>query len=116
MKTKLYMGRRNKPLINDVSIESVAAEGNSLAHIEGKVVFVRQAVPGDLVDVQVTKARKAYDEGYIARMIKPSPLRLAPFCEHFGVCGGCTWQILPIRNRLSSSRNRLKTNWSASVT
>jgi len=102
------MGRRNKPLISNVLIESVAAEGNSLAHVEGKVVFVRQAVPGDLVDVQVAKARKAYDEGYIARMITPSPLRLAPFCEHFGVCGGCTWQILPYSEQIAFKQKQVE--------
>ncbi|MCI2082377.1 MAG: 23S rRNA (uracil(1939)-C(5))-methyltransferase RlmD [Bacteroidales bacterium] len=102
------MGRRNKPLINNVLIESVAAEGNGLAHVDGKVLFVRTAVPGDLVDVQVSKVRKAYDEGYITRIVKPSPTRLKPFCEHFGSCGGCTWQVLPYSDQIAFKQRQVE--------
>ena len=79
-----------------------------MARVEGKVVFVRQAVPGDVVDVQVTKARKAYDEGYIAKLITPSPIRLEPFCEHFGTCGGCTWQILPYSEQIAFKQKQVE--------
>ena len=89
------MGRRAKPYLEDIVIEATAAEGNGLAHVDGKVIFVKQAVPGDVVDVQINKVRSGYSQGYIVRIKTPSPHRLAPFCAHFGQCGGCTWQALP---------------------
>ena len=89
------MGRQKKPFLENVTIEATAAEGNGLAHVDGKVLFVRQGIPGDVVDVQVNKVRSGYSQGYIVRMVSPSPHRLSPFCAHFGDCGGCTWQTLP---------------------
>ena len=89
------MGRRAKPFLEDIRIEATAAEGNGLAHVDGKVIFVKQAIPGDRVDVQINKVRSGYSQGYIVQMKEPSPHRLEPFCAHFGQCGGCTWQPLP---------------------
>ena len=89
------MGRRNKPYLEDIVIEATAAEGNGLAHVDGKVLFVKQGIPGDVVDVQVNKVRSGYSQGFIVNLKSPSPHRLSPFCEHFGDCGGCTWQTLP---------------------
>ena len=82
-------------LLENVTIEAVAAEGKALSHVDGMVVFVDFAVPGDVVDIQVYKKKKNYMEGFIKRIVKPSPNRLEPFCQHFGVCGGCRWQPLP---------------------
>lgn len=101
------MSRKKKPLIEGVTIEAVAAEGNSLAHIDGKVLFVSQAIPGDVVDVQVKRSRSGYMEGYIVRMVKPSPYRTAPFCEHFGICGGCSWQMLPYEMQLAFKQQQV---------
>ncbi|MCF0164327.1 MAG: 23S rRNA (uracil(1939)-C(5))-methyltransferase RlmD [Bacteroidales bacterium] len=90
------MGRKKiKPLLENVTIEAVAAEGKSLAHIDGKVVFVPLAIPGDVVDIQVNKVRRGYMEGFVTKLVKPSADRLAPFCSHYEDCGGCAWQILP---------------------
>ena len=89
------MGAKKKPFLEDVRIEATAAEGNGLAHVDGKVLFVRQAIPGDIVDVQVNKVRSGYSQGFIVRMKSPSPHRLSPCCAHFEDCGGCTWQTLP---------------------
>ncbi len=89
------MGRKNKPYLENVTVEATAAEGNGLAHVDGKVLFIRQGIPGDVVDVQVNKVRSGYSQGYIVRIVSPSPHRLSPFCDHFGDCGGCTWQTLP---------------------
>ena len=88
-------------------IEAVAAEGNSIAHVDGKVLFVSQAIPGDVVDVQVNKVRSGYMEGYIKRLVTPSPYRTKPFCEHFGVCGGCSWQMLPYEMQLSFKQQQV---------
>ena len=94
-------------MLENVLIEAVAAEGNSLAHIDGKVLFVPQAVPGDVVDVQVTRARKGYMEGYVKRLVSPSKDRLAPVCKHYGDCGGCKWQILPYSMQLSAKQQQV---------
>ena len=89
------MARKAKPCLENITIEATAAEGNGLAHVDGKVVFVKQGIPGDVVDVQINKVRSGYSQGFITRLVSPSPHRLSPFCEHFGQCGGCTWQTLP---------------------
>ena len=101
------MSRKPKPFLEGVRMESVAAEGNSLAHVDGKVLFVSQTMPGDLVDVQVNKVRKGYMEGYVVRMVEPSPDRIPPFCSHFGVCGGCSWQFMPYAQQLAFKRQQV---------
>lgn len=95
-------------LLEKVEIENVAAEGKALAHVDGIVVFVDFAVPGDIVDIQVTKKKKNYMEGFIKRIVKPSNNRLEPFCEHFGVCGGCRWQPLPYSMQLEAKKQQVE--------
>ena len=95
-------------LLENVTIESVAAEGKALAHVDGMVVFVDFAVPGDIVDIQVYKKKKNYMEGFIKQIVKPSEYRLEPFCEHFGVCGGCRWQPLPYEMQLQAKRRQVE--------
>ena len=90
-----------------VTIEAVAAEGKALAHVDGMVVFVEYAVPGDIVDIRVTKKKRNYMEGFVAKMIQPSPQRLEPFCKHFGICGGCRWQHLPYEMQLEAKRQQV---------
>lgn len=93
--------------LENVIIEAVAAEGKALARVDGMVVFVDFAVPGDIVDIQVFRKKKNYMEGFISRMIQPSPHRLDAFCEHFGVCGGCRWQPLPYEMQLEAKRQQV---------
>ena len=95
-------------LLENVTIEAVAAEGKALTHVDGMVVFVDFAVPGDVVDIKVYKKKKNYMEGFILRMVKPSEQRLEPFCEHFGVCGGCRWQPLPYSMQLEAKRQQVE--------
>ena len=95
-------------LLENVTIEAVAAEGKALAHVDGMVVFVDFAVPGDVVDIQVFKKKKNYMEGFIKRIVKPSEHRLEPFCPHFGVCGGCRWQPLPYSMQLEAKRQQVE--------
>ena len=95
-------------LLEGVTIEAVAAEGNALAHVDGMVVFVPLAVPGDVVDIHVFRKKKNYMEGRIARIVKPSPQRLEPQCPHFGVCGGCKWQPLPYALQLEAKRQQVE--------
>lgn len=100
------MARKKKPLplLQAFRITDVAAEGNALGKMDTPsgqlVVFVPYGAPGDVVDVQLTKKRHSYAEGRIVRMLEPSPLRIDPMCEHFGVCGGCRWQHLPYPEQL----------------
>jgi len=102
------MGRKKLDLIlENVKIEAVAAEGKSLAHVDGTVVFVEFAVPGDVVNVKVTKKKKNYMEGFILEIVKPSEDRLQPFCEHFGICGGCRWQPLPYDMQLKAKQQQV---------
>ena len=94
-------------LLENVTIEAVAAEGKSIARVDGTVVFVEFAVPGDVVDIQVYKKKKNYMEGFVKRIVKPSPDRLEPFCRHFGVCGGCRWQPLPYALQLQAKQRQV---------
>lgn len=93
--------------LRGVTIESVAAEGKAVAKVDGAVLFVPFAVPGDVVDVHVFKRKKNYMEGRIINMVKPSERRLQPFCEHFGICGGCRWQSLPYDMQLDAKRQQV---------
>ena len=102
------MGRNKKDIIlENIEIEAVAAEGKAIAKVDGAVLFVQFAVPGDIVDVKVTKKKKNYMEGYILRLVRPSADRIEPFCSHFGVCGGCKWQPLPYRMQLQAKQQQV---------
>lgn len=102
------MSRKKQDIIlENVRIEAVAAEGKALARIDGTVLFVQFAVPGDIVDVKVTKKKKNYMEGFITRMVTPSKDRLEPFCSHFGICGGCKWQPLPYQMQLEAKQQQV---------
>jgi len=94
--------RRNKApvILEELRIENYAAEGKSLAKLNGKVVFIENTVPGDIVDAQVFKNKKDWAEAFPLRFRKFSEERVDPFCEHFGVCGGCQWQMLPYEKQL----------------
>lgn len=94
--------KRSLPILEDVHIESLASEGKALAHIDGQVLFVPFACPGDICDVQVVKKKKSFIEGKILRLHKPSEQRVEPICSHFGYCGGCKWQHIPYVEQLRS--------------
>jgi 23S rRNA (uracil1939-C5)-methyltransferase len=94
------MGRKKLPAYQDIEIEDIAAEGKSLVRIDDVVVFVKGAIPGDIVNLQVIKKRKSYREAIVTKYVKYSDLRVEPFCSHFGTCGGCKWQHLPYTEQL----------------
>ena len=85
--------RKSKPapLLEKVLIEDYAAEGKALARVNGKVIFVEGAVPGDVVDIQLQKNKADWGEGFVKHFHSYSDLRVTPFCSQFGVCGGCQW-------------------------
>lgn len=103
--------RKRNPFYEKVTIEAIASEGKALARINDIVVFVQGAVPGDVVDIQVSKKRKSYQEGFITAYHKYSADRLEPVCAHFGVCGGCKWQILPYAMQLSAKQQQVSDNF-----
>ena len=96
------MGRSKKPLplLEGVTIEAVAAEGKCLFHWNDLVVFVPWCVPGDVCDVQIRRKKHSFAEGEVTRFINYSNVRATPFCQHFGICGGCKWQNLPYDEQL----------------
>lgn len=96
----LVRKKKEAPLLENVLIEDYAAEGKSLARVNGKVIFVEGAVPGDVVDVQLQKNKADWGEGFVKKYHTYSPIRVQPFCAHFGVCGGCQWQMLPYDQQL----------------
>lgn len=95
------MARKNKKqVLTDILISDYAAEGKALARHEGKVIFITGAVPGDTADVLLTKSKKDWAEGRALSIKSYSPHREQPFCKHFGICGGCKWQMLPYHLQL----------------
>ncbi len=94
-------------MLENVLITDVAAEGKAIAKVEGMVVFVPYAVPGDVVDLRVTKKKHNYAEAELIAIHKRSDVRVEPFCKHFGVCGGCKWQCLPYDEQLRQKQRQV---------
>ena len=106
------MARNKKqlPILESVTITDVAAEGKAIAKVDGLAVFVPYAVPGDVADIQLTRKKNSYAEGRISRFISYSDKRTEAFCEHFGICGGCKWQILPYEEQLKYKQKQVIDN------
>ena len=106
------MSRKKKPLpiIESVEITDIAAEGKAIAKIDNLVVFIPYVVPGDIIDIQLTRKKNKYAEGKVIRFIKHSDKRKDAFCEHFGICGGCKWQILPYPEQLNYKQKQVEDN------
>lgn len=103
------MGRnRKKSFYEKVTITDVGAEGKSLAKIGEKVVFTTLAAPGDVVDLQVIKVRKNYEEAKIVKFHHYAEQRVTPFCKHFGICGGCKWQFIPYEQQLTFKHKQVE--------
>jgi len=103
--------RNQKEIIQNVEVAGYAAEGKALARIEGKVIFIENAVPGDVVDIIITRNKKDWAEGRVLSLITPSPQRVIPFCKHFGICGGCKWQMLPYEKQLEYKQQEAEQNF-----
>lgn len=100
--------KKKKPLYEGVTIEDIGAEGKAIARVGDMVVFTKYAIPGDVVDLQVTKKRKKYQEAFVKTYHEYSKDRVDPFCEHFGTCGGCKWQLLPYNKQLEYKQNQVE--------
>ncbi|MFT3703254.1 MAG: 23S rRNA (uracil(1939)-C(5))-methyltransferase RlmD [Agriterribacter sp.] len=106
------MSRRKQKnlLLEHVPVQDYAAEGKALARIDGKVIFIEGAVPGDVVDILLAKNKKEWAEGRAVHFHTYSKERTTPFCQHFGVCGGCKWQMLPYQKQLQYKQNETEQN------
>lgn len=103
------MSRKKKslPVLENITITDYAAEGKALARVNELVVFVPFAVPGDVVDLQVRRKKHSYCEAEIIRFIRYSERRVKPFCQHFGICGGCKWQNIPYDEQLRMKQKQV---------
>ena len=106
------MSRKRKPLpiLTDILITDVAAEGKAIAKVDNLVIFVPYVVPGDVVDLQIKRKKHSYAEAEAIAIKKYSELRAQPFCKHFGVCGGCKWQCLPYEEQLRFKQKQVADN------
>lgn len=102
--------QKRQIVLQDVTVQDYAAEGKSLAKVDGKVIFIENTVPGDVVDIQLIKSKKDWAEAYPIHFKKYSEERVVPFCTHFGVCGGCVWQMLPYDKQLMYKQKQVADN------
>lgn len=102
--------KKQLPLLENILITDVAAEGKAIARVDGMAVFVPFAVPGDVVDIQLTRKKNSFAEGRVVRIEKYAENRTVPFCSHFGVCGGCKWQMLPYDEQLKQKHRQVTDN------
>ena len=102
--------RKELPLLEKVTITDVAAEGKAIARVDDMVVFVPYVVPGDVVDLQVKRKKHHYAEAEAVYFHSYSPVRAVPFCQHYGVCGGCKWQILPYEEQIKYKQKQVTDN------
>jgi len=103
--------KKNKKIIlENLPVTDYAAEGKALARVEGKVIFISGAVPGDVADVLLVKNKKDWAEGRAMVIKEFSKERVEPFCMHFGVCGGCKWQMLPYAKQLQYKQQEAEQN------
>ena len=104
------MKKKNLPVFENIQITGVAAEGKALVRINDIVTFVPNCVPGDIADLQITKKKHSFMEAKVLRVVQPSPVRCEARCKHFGVCGGCKWQILPYAEQLKYKQQQIVDN------
>ena len=105
------MRKKNKKIIlESLLITGYAAEGKALAKQDGKVIFISGAVPGDVADVILIKNKKDWAEGRALQIKEFSKERVTPFCKHFGICGGCKWQMLPYEKQLAYKQQEVEQN------
>lgn len=101
------MGKKKNIILENLLVTGYAAEGKSLAKHEGKVIFMENAVPGDIVTVRLVKNKKDWAEGQVIAITGYSEERILPFCSHFGICGGCQWQMLPYEKQLEYKQDQV---------
>jgi 23S rRNA (uracil1939-C5)-methyltransferase len=101
------VGKKQNIVLENLLVTGYAAGGKCLAKHEGKVIFMENAVPGDIVTVRLIKNKKDWAEAQVIRIVSLSSERTAPFCQHFGICGGCQWQMLPYEKQLEYKHDQV---------
>ena len=101
------MAKKKNPVLKEIRIERMAAEGKCVARHEGQVIFVKDVAPGDLVDLRITRRKKKFFEAIPLHFHELSAVRTEPFCSHFGICGGCKWQHIPYETQLSYKQQQV---------
>ncbi|WP_103067942.1 23S rRNA (uracil(1939)-C(5))-methyltransferase RlmD [Aquimarina sediminis] len=103
--------KKRRQVFENIEVIDAGAKGKSIAKApDGKVIFINNAVPGDVVDIQTTKKRKAFYEGSATTFHKLSGKRVDPTCEHFGTCGGCKWQFMAYDHQLEYKQQEIVNN------
>ena len=102
--------KKELPLLEKITITDVAAEGKAIAKVNDLVVFVPYVVPGDVVDLQIKRKKHHYAEAEAVKFHEYSPNRAVPFCQHYGVCGGCKWQVLPYAEQIKYKQKQVTDN------
>ena len=102
--------RKELPLLEKVTITDVAAEGKAIAKVNDLVIFVPYVVPGDVVDLQIKRKKHHYAEAVAVKFHEYSRERAVPFCQHYGVCGGCKWQVLPYSEQIKYKQKQVTDN------
>jgi 23S rRNA (uracil1939-C5)-methyltransferase len=102
--------RKALPILENIRITGIAAEGKAIAKYNDWVIFVPFVVPGDVVDIQLTRRKNSYAEGKAIRFHEYAAERAEAFCEHYGICGGCKWQILPYSEQIRYKQQQVVDN------
>lgn len=102
--------RKQLPLLENITITDVAAEGKAIAKVDDMIIFVPYTVPGDVVDLQLRRKKKRYAEAEVVKIHQHSTKRAEAFCQHYGVCGGCKWQILPYEEQIKYKQQQIMDN------
>ena len=102
--------KKQLPLIEKIEITDIANEGKAIAKLDNMIIFTQYVVPGDVVDIQVTRKKNSYMEGKVVNIHSFSPKREVPFCSHYGICGGCKWQILPYPEQIRHKQKQVFNN------
>ncbi|KAA6334880.1 23S rRNA (uracil-C(5))-methyltransferase RlmCD, partial [termite gut metagenome] len=102
--------KKEFPLLEKVTITDIAAEGKAIAKVNDLVIFVPYVVPGDIVDLQVKRKKNTYVEAEAVKFHQYSSIRAVPFCQHYGICGGCKWQVLPYSEQLTYKQKQITDN------
>lgn len=107
---KVVRNKKELPLLEKVTITDVAAEGKAIAKVNEWVIFVPYVVPGDVVDLQIKRKKNHYAEAVAVKFHEFSQQRVTPFCEHYGICGGCKWQCLAYEEQIKYKQKQVVDN------
>ncbi len=102
--------KKSLPILENIEILDAGSEGKTIARLDEMVIFVTNAVPGDIVDIQVTRKKSTFMEGHPIKLHKPSEKRVESFCPYFGTCGGCKWQNVGYEHQLFYKQKQVKDN------